>query len=74
MVKMDFVTRNPDLVAYMYNNKGTEQKARPLSLNSTFEVHALIQMGGGRGAGVQTQHLKNHKHIGFLSKTGLDPL
>ena len=29
-------------------------------------------MGGGRGSGAPT--LENHKNIGFLSKTGLDPL
>ena len=35
----------------------------------TQEVHARIQ----RGKGVRTT-LKNHKHIGFLSNTGPNPL
>ena len=33
--------------------------------------HVQVQ---GAGQGVQTPTLKNHKNIGFLSNTGLDPL
>ena len=36
-------------------------------------IHVRIQRGGGGGQVVQNP-LKNHKNIGFLSKTGPDPL
>ena len=36
-------------------------------------IHSMRGIRGGRRQGVRTQ-LKNHKHIGFLINTGLDPL
>ena len=44
-----------------------------LSMCSEYVAHARIQRGGGEGGKGSGSPLKNHKNIGFLSNTGLDP-
>ena len=58
MISMDRVAKNPIML-----NTGTDQ------------LHVRIQRGGGgQGGPDPPPPLKNHKHIGFLSNTGLNPL
>ena len=55
----------------LYNDSHTEYPHRQACSLLVYTQHGWIQREGDRGPGPQ---MKNHKNIGFPSKTGSDPL